>query len=210
MAITPGQSLQKVIPAYIYTQYADDDDIQAFFGAFNAMAQPYVDFFNQISLPVYTGQFINSTLLDWVGLGLYNIARPYIPSGVVRELGPFNTYAFNVIAFGARKRSGTTTFTIATDDIYKRILTWHHYRGDGRQFTITWLKKRIARFLNGANGTDSGLTGIEFISIQVTSGDYLITITPSSMNLATAQTFQACVNAGILELPFPYTFTVAV
>ena len=47
--------LQKVIRSYLYQQYADDEDLQAFVAWFNAEGQEYVGWFASISLPVYTG-----------------------------------------------------------------------------------------------------------------------------------------------------------
>ncbi len=208
MAITPGITLKNIIPAYVYRQYSDDADIQAFFAAFNTMAQPYLNFMNNINLPVYTQSQINGTLLDWVGQGLYDIARPYIPLGNQFIEGPLNTYTYNTIEFNQRKVLDARQFTIANDDIYKRILTWHHYRGDGRQFTIPWLKKRVARWLYGVNGTDSGLAGYQNISIKSVDGVFTITVTLDATTTPIFPLFSACISGGILELPFQYTFSV--
>ena len=38
--------MQDTIPAYPYQQYADDADIQAFFAAYNSLAQGYLDWYN--------------------------------------------------------------------------------------------------------------------------------------------------------------------
>ncbi len=52
----------KTIPSFLYQQYADDENLQAFVASYNEMAQEYVDWYNQISLPVYTLQ--SGGLLD--------------------------------------------------------------------------------------------------------------------------------------------------
>lgn len=47
--------LESIIPAYPYTQYNDDPDIVAFFDAYNKLAQGYLDYFNNLNLPCWTG-----------------------------------------------------------------------------------------------------------------------------------------------------------
>src|SRR5579859_3473841 len=97
-------TLQEVIPSYLYVEYNDDEDLQAFVTAFNAIAQQYVDFFNQINLPIYTSSSISGALLDWVAQGIYGMTRPSLPgAGSTLIYGPFNTYAFNKLAFNQRK-----------------------------------------------------------------------------------------------------------
>ena len=44
------QPLPNVIPAYVYDQYSDDENVQGFFEVLNAMAQGYLDWFNQTPL----------------------------------------------------------------------------------------------------------------------------------------------------------------
>ena len=63
---TSNNTLQAIIPAYVYQQYADDDDIQAFNSAYNNTAQSYLNWFTGIELPIYTSSTINGALLDWV------------------------------------------------------------------------------------------------------------------------------------------------
>lgn len=231
-------TLQKTIPSYAYTQYADDDDIQGFFAAFNTLAQQYVNTFNALNLPVYTGDLIVGALLDWVALGLYGLARPLLPYGVGKNLGPYNTSAFNSLYFNESKLLGPTTYYATTDDIFKRILTWHLYKGDGKVFNIRWLKRRIMRFLLGVNGTSpdigntyqvsvtfgpSGQVNIRIINaLRVVAGgaiynafafntqafDGLQTTVEQFIPFAAAPTFQAAVQAGVLELPFQFTWIV--
>jgi hypothetical protein len=40
-----------------------------------------------------------------------------------------------------------------TDDIFRRIITWHFWKGDGKVFDVRWLKRRVMRFLTGVDGT---------------------------------------------------------
>lgn len=143
--------ISKTIKSYLYWQYNDDEDLQAFITAYNTLTQVYVDWFFKISLPVYTEPQINGTLLDWVALGLYGIARASIGIFVNRLQGTLNSYEMNTTEMNGF--SSVVNYTL-TDDQYKRVITWHFYKGDGKYFTISWLKRRIERFLYGLNGTD--------------------------------------------------------
>lgn len=148
-------SLLKTINAYLYVQYNDDDDLQAFFAAYNTLAQQYVDWFNTINLPVYTSPTITGSLLDWIAQGLYtNTPRPALASGRNTNLGPLNTTPLNRLPLNAQKVVGPQNLAVTSDDAYKRIITWNYYKGDGRAFNIRYLKRRIMRFLLGTNGTD--------------------------------------------------------
>jgi hypothetical protein len=168
-------ALTKTIPAYLYKEYEDDDDLQSFFMSYNTMAQQYVDTFNDLNLPVYTKQ--GGALLDWVGQGLYDIPRPTLYSGKRHAIGPINTYGGNMLPpLGAyRNLNQVSNVTVTSDDIYKRVMTWHLYKGDGKQIGIPWLKRRLARFLNGANGSNwDGDTNQ--ISVSMAPGSIAITL----------------------------------
>lgn len=233
-------SLQGNIPAYLYNEYNDDSDLQAFWAAYNTLAQQYVNWFVQVGLPVYTGPLIVGALLDWVAQGLYGISRPTLFSGRVRDIGAFNTYAFNTIPFDKRKVIGPSQYYATTDDVFKRVMTWLLFKGDGKLFNIRWLKRRVMRFLAGANGTNPNVDETYQVSVsfgvggevtirlidgirKVTGGSLFnrFTFNSCAFNaiktsfspmapLAYALTFQEAVNAGVLELPFQFEWTVAV
>lgn len=158
-------SLLLTIPAYLYKQYEDDDDLQAFFAAYNQLAQAFVDWFNTIDLPIYTGPTINGALLDWVGAGLYGMPRPTLANGQNLVAGPFDTYEFNTLAFNEITITPIVNIYQTDDDTYKRILTWHFFKGDGRVFDVRWLKRRILRFLLGVNGLDWDVSDTSRISV---------------------------------------------
>ena len=141
------------IPAYLYTEYNDDQYVQALVDAYNAYAQGYLNYLNNLNLPIYPNGNINGSLLDWVGTGIYGYPRPgSIPQTGTPAVGPFNTFLTNGLVFnGYAPATGGGTFQ-TTDDIYKRILTWHFYKGDGKQISVPWLRRRIFRFLYGHNG----------------------------------------------------------
>lgn len=233
-------SLQKTIRAYLYQEYSDDDDLQAFFATYNANVQNYVDWFNTADLPIYTSTQVSGALLDWVAQGLYGFTRPYLFSGGNRSLGPFNTYQLNTVPFNTIKRVGPQNVAATNDDIFKRIITWNFYKGDGTNFNIRWLKRRVWRFLNGANGTDFNID--ETYRVSVTFGlDNQINITiingirtiiggalfnrfslngapfnslkttfTSLPQVPNATYLQEAIDAGVLQLPFQFTYVVTV
>ena len=199
-------SLQSILPAYVYQQYSDDANIQAFNTAYNNFAQLYLSWFNTIELPVYTSPTISGALLDWVALGLYGRTRPLLPSGKSQAVGPYDTWQYNTLEYNQYKVIGSTNYYATTDDIFKRILTWHLYKGDGKVFNIAWLKRRVLRFLNGTNGTAPSVADTQTVS--VTFG------TPPSVVIALQTPFaqgailQSAVQSGAIELPFQYTWSV--
>ena len=232
-------TVQGTIPSYLYWQYNDDSDLQAFVNSYNTITQTYVNTFNQLNLPVYTGSLITGDLLDWVAQGIYGQTRPVLPSGLTRYLGAYNTSAYNTIEYNGLDTVGPSTFYTTTDDIFKRILTWNLYKGDGRIFNVRWLKRRIMRFLNGENGTDPGVNQTYQISVTFGSPDQVninilsnirtfgggayntvaLNTTPldfspsTSMELtafALAPVLQSAINSGAVQLPFQYTYVVTV
>lgn len=202
----PG-TLQRTIPSYLYTEYNDDPNLQALVNGYNNIAQQYVDLFNQIGLPVYTGSMISGSLLDWVGVGLYDTPRPTLPSGSNRTVGPFNTWTLNTLVFNTKKIIDNTTYYVANDDVYKRTITWHFYKGDGKYFAIDWLKRRVVRFLNGSNGTAPAIDNTYDISVSQSGSAITITIN-NSASYAEAATFASAVESGALELPIQFSFSV--
>ena len=200
--------------AFVYRQYQDDDDVQILCAAFNQAAGEFVGLFETLNLPVYAGNpLIVGELLDWVGQGLYGIPRPTIPLGAQQVIGPFDTYGFATgPAFASQEEVGSVPYVRASDDVYKRVLTWHHWRGDGRQFTIPWLKRRIARFMYGADGTnfaDLGTLGsVSVIPVSPASFKVMIAAAPGSPTAAMALLLRELVLAGLLELPFQYSFSI--
>lgn len=183
--------LQEVAPSYLYFQYSDDDDLQAFVAAYNQLVQGYIDWFNQTPLGLYTAASISGSLLDWLATGIYGITRPVIvtqPSTASSSGGynanPYNDFPYNGFLFAS---TGATS-QIANDDIYKRVLTWVLYQGDGHQISIPWMKKRVARFIYGANGSDVSIDQIEFVSINYLTGQTLKLVATGEINGAPANT----------------------
>lgn len=162
---TGPTTVTKIIPSYLYQEYQDDDDLQTFVNVYNQMAQEYVDWLNTINLPVYTGTPVSGNILDWVATGLYGYPRPVLPAGAEIVLGPLNTWTCNQLPLNSRKLNDPTSYYVTTDDIYKRCLTWHFYKGDGKYFSIRWLKRRVMRFLEGINGDGAGIAETYQVSV---------------------------------------------
>jgi hypothetical protein len=232
--------LTTVIPSYLYQEYNDDDALQAFVQAFNGIAQGYVDWFVNTPLPVYTNPAIAGPLLDWVALGLYGMVRPTLSSGRNRNIGPVNTYPPNILPPNKQKRVGPSNVAATSDDIFKRIMTWNTYRGDGITFNTRWLKRRIMRFLIGVNGTapnvdqtyDISVTyGPGIIAIRITVGTRTILggaipnrfgcnkLTPNALNTLfipgpiqypAEPILKEALESGVLQLPFQYAFSIAI
>lgn len=241
MAFPPDAptTLTVVIPSYLYQQYNDDEDLAGFVHVFNQMTQQYVTWFAGVRLPVYADNpQVTSTLLDFVGEGLYDIKRPVLPSGNNPAKGPLNTYVFNEMALDDYDAGGPSQFYVTNDDLYRRTLTWHLYKGDGKLFDIQWLKRRVIRWLTGTDGTP-GQTDQTY-SVSVTFGAdhqvninlqstrryanggaimgaglmndfYLNEYETTSVQLPVSpyvREFKAAVENGSLQLPFQFTWVV--
>ena len=187
-----------IIKSYPYVQFADDENITAWFDAYNTYAQQYLDWFNNTPLAVYTRSEISGALLDWVANGVYGCYRTPMAFGNSRSIGPLNTYTPNYIPFNPVKElSDVTSFTM-TDNIFKRVITWNFYKGDGVQISIPWLKKRIARFI-----------GLNFMDISVTVGaSKSVMVKVTGADSETLSYLQSIMQLSLVNLPIGYTFTV--
>ena len=203
---------QFIIPAYPYQQYEDDENIDAFFAAYNTIAQSYLNWFNKIQLGAYPQ--LSGPLLDWIAEGLYGIRRPALPYGVVKSIGPLNTWEPNTLTLNTSIVIGSISNFIATDDIFKRIITWFFFKGDGQQFTIEWLKRRVMRFLTGVSGVSLNIDNTYPVSVTFdVDHNVVITITLTSMNgiaLLNAQILQAAITSGAVSTPFQRQFSVVI
>jgi hypothetical protein len=146
--------LEEIIKSYLYTQYNDDDDLQAFVSAYNTMAQEIYSWMINANLPIFVGGYNVGEQLKWIARGIYGVKPPVLISGKKSTYGPFNTVMFNQLSFNGRKVVNQSAQVVVSDDLFKRIMTWNFYKGDGYYFTIPWLKRRIIRFLTGIDGMD--------------------------------------------------------
>ena len=197
--------IKNTLPAYLYQQYQPDADLQAFFDAYNTFSQQNLNQLNNLNLPIY--QNLSGTFLDWVAYGIYGQQRPSIGTPTqFSPIGVYDTLPYNVAAYSQDFEIAPTGYYVVTDDIFKRILTWNFYKGDGFQFTNSWLKKRVKQFLYGTNGMPYPIDNTYQISVAY-SGN-LITITIPTLTISPI--FKSCVQSGVLQLPFQYNYTVAI
>lgn len=199
--------VEKIIPSYPFVQYRDDPNIVAFFDAYNEMAQEYLDELNSLSLPYWPSPALSGKLLDWVVEGIYGETRPLLQvSQDAIAKGAYNTIDYNTIPYAGMKNFVPSATTYVVDDYFKRILTWNFYKGDGFQFNIDWLKRRIARFLRGPNGIDPPVTDTFDISVVPNNGVFAILLPDSSDGVGNF--LKAAIEQRIVKLPFIYSFTV--
>lgn len=172
-AAPPGSpGLTQIIPSYAYWWLSDDQNIQALIAAWNQIAQGYLDSLNTLGLPDYTGTPIYGALLDWVAQGLYGIVRPVLPSGTTQINGPLGQLGVgDGVPLGILQIVGPSSYYVTDDDIFKRIIAWHFFKGDGKVFNIRWLKRRVMRFLTGANGQSPNIDQTYRISVTFGIGN---------------------------------------
>ncbi len=196
----------KLIYAYPYTQYNDSDDIQSFFLAYNEIAQYYLDWGIDNPLAYWWGD--SGALLDWVALGLYGFARPTVSYGQAPATGDLNTFDLNTLDLNGSTDAVPPIVDPVTDDRLQKMLTWGLYKGDGKNFSIPWLKRRIVRFLQG------GITPVSStyqVSVRVSNGNFTILIyTNGPMDTSDAVFLQQAIYLKLLELPSQYTFNVRI
>ncbi|WP_199637472.1 hypothetical protein JEM67_11230 [Serratia sp. PAMC26656] len=201
--------IEKIIPAYPYTQYNADPNIVAFFTAYNALAQGYLDYLNALNLPCWTSPSITGELLDWIALGIYGERRPLLQiSEDAIARGAYNTIEYNAIPYAGLKNYVPGSVSYVPDDYFKRILTWNFYKGDGSHFCIDWLKRRLARFIHGANGIDPPLQSTFDISVTVNNGVFTITIPDYGDGVG--YFLKDAISQSLIKLPFVYTYSVTV
>lgn len=201
--------IDKIIPAYPYTQYNDDPHIHALFATYNLLAQAYLDEMNNLGLPCWTSPNIHGDLLDWIALGIYGESRPLLQiSEEAIARGAYNTIEYNAITYAGVKNYVPGDASYVPDDYFKRILTWNFYKGDGSHFCIDWLKRRLARFIHGINGIDPPIQDTFDISVVVDSGNYEITLPDYGDGVS--YFLSDAISQRLVKLPFIYTYSVTV
>lgn len=201
--------LKKIIPAYPFVQYADDPNVVAFFTAYNDLAQQYLDAVNGLKLPYWPAAGVSGDLLDFIVRGLYGQERPEQQiSTETFSQGVYDTVPYNELAYNTLVPYTPGVSEYVPDDFFKRILTWNFYKADGQQFTIPWLKRRIARFLYGPSGKDPQLANTYTVSVTVQDGVY--TISYPEVGNRIGAFLKDAINQGAVYLPFQYTYEITV
>ena len=207
---SPTMPLALTLKSYPYIQYQDDPNVAAFFDAYNQQSQANLDRNNALNLPNYLAQ--SGDLLTWVGTSLYGQPRNALPSGRTTYEGLINTYQLNTLKLNARKEDTSGDAFTLTDPEYQAVIQWNNYKGDGFQFTIRWLKRRVMRFLAGIAEV-SGIPTPNFdntyqVSVGIVGANVTITLTNGPVPLTLGPILQAAVASGLVLLPFQYAFTV--
>jgi hypothetical protein len=188
------------------TEPVQYENLQAFFVAYNQLSQEMYDKLLALNLPIYTQQ--TGIVLDWVGAGLYGLVRPSLgTAGTASFFGIYNTENYDTTTYGRGVKSTAPLFYQVNDDFYKRILTWQFYKGDGFQFTTTWLKRRVLRFLYGTDGIDFPIDNTYQISITYSLPNNILITIPDIPNVSIY--FQQAILNGVLNVPFNYAISVA-
>ena len=222
------------IPLYPYLPYVFDDKVVAICKGISDYGQDYIDSFNALNLPIYQSKI--GEFLDYVGVNLYGIPRPIYPVGVIETTGEINNFALNEIELNKLLITYPNQFFIATDEVYKRVIDWHHYKGDGDLFNVRHLKRRIMRFLTGNTVSQTYQISVSFglnnqcnITLYENGNINLrpsATINDGELNsyainelrakkipftpFELAEIFKKSVEMGVLELPFQYNYVVSI
>ena len=183
--------LEDIIRSYLYTQYNDDDNIRAFVTAYNTMAKNIYDWTKNANLPIFVGGYNAGDQLRWIARGIYGVKPPVLSSGRQLVIGAFNTFTFNSVPFNTRKVINQSQQVVVSDDLFKRIMTWNFYKGDGFYFTIPWLKRRIMRFLTGINGVDVVNDQHWSISVLFSGGGASVSIIKGFRKLTDSSVYNA-------------------
>lgn len=201
--------VDKIIPAYPFVQYSDDPNVVAFFNAYNKMAQVYLTAFNNLYLPCWTSSLVTGQLLDWVAKGIYGVERPLIQTSTATVAkGAYNTIEYDAVAYAHMESYHPGTYQHLPDDYFKRILTWNFYKGDGFQFSVMWLKRRIARFIHGAAGIDPPLE--HTFDVSVTSKNGVFTLKIPEYGDGIGNFLKIAIDEGLVNLPFMYSWNAEV
>jgi len=147
--------------------------------------------------------------MDWVAFGLYGFNRPVLTFGAASlSEGVYNSNIYDLLPYDQAIISGGSTIAIATDDIFKRCLTWNLYKGDGFQFNVFWLKNRVIRFLSGFNGVAPRIDNTYNVSVTYESSNSIVITVNSFYAPNIVQILQAAITSGAVQLPFQYNFSV--
>lgn len=213
--------IEGVIKAYLYTQYNDDKHLQALVDAYNEFTQEVYEWLRDARLPVFVGGYNSGKQLRWIAKGIYGQDIPILKADKRGNRGPYNALEYNDMPYNSYKDIYDDTVINISDDLFKRVLTWNFYRGDGNRFTIPWLKRRVMRFLNGVDGTDIKNDQHWCVSVSVEEDGIEITIDTEQLPLNNnGQTvaddfsyvnfFKSAMESDILQVPIYQPVTVII
>lgn len=195
--------------AYPYHQFTDDVNITAFFDAYNKIAQDYLTWLVEHPFALYTRSEITGGFLNYCAYCLYGQFRYRISDVHLQGYtGALNDTDINRLAVDEVDIRKQYKGAAISDDNFKRILTWNFYKGDGLNFTIPWLKKRVMRFLTGENGKTKQFNNCEKISVTFQGRHITITVKPGNWDEKLVSVLDNIINNGVLNIPVMFKFTV--
>ncbi|MEA7465430.1 hypothetical protein ONK18_22070, partial [Salmonella enterica subsp. enterica serovar Lubbock] len=162
-----------------------------------------------LNLPCWTSPAITGELLDWIAAGIYGESRPLLQiSEDAIARGAYNTIEYNNVAYAKLRNYVPGSASYVPDDYFKRILTWNFYKGDGSHFCINWFKRRLARFIHGANGIDPPVQSTFDISVMPDKGIFFVSIPDYGDGVG--HFLKDAIDQSLVKLPFIYTYSVTV
>jgi len=131
---------------YAYTPHNINRNFKAFIDALNSTITAIIDTIKTINACYLLDK--TGDALDFYAAGVYGIYRPTIALGAIGEHGGgFGQRSFLTRFLSYDSGSGLAPTKTLNDDEFKRLIVWYLYSDDTKQFSIAWLKSRIARFL---------------------------------------------------------------
>jgi len=73
-------------------------------------------------------------------------------------------------------------------------------------FNVQWLKRRVLRFLNGANGISPTIDNTYAVSVSLIGTAFTVTIASGDATMVAM--LNALINSGACVTPFMYSFSV--
>lgn len=200
---------QNIFGAYLYREYADDSSMNAWWQSRNGLTQGYLNWWNAAPLALYTSPSISGALLDWLATAIYGLSRPTLSTSTTKFIAGLNSSAINSRAVNGSTYLSSGSSQIASDDIYKRYLTWWLYRGDGMVMNTQWIKRRVMRFLTGAAGGDI-IVGNDTSQPSIAYTSSTITITAQAFQIGVINALQDLLNTNRLLMPFYYSASMVI
>ncbi|MXV43589.1 hypothetical protein GS501_00655 [Saccharibacter sp. 17.LH.SD] len=196
-------------PATPYQQFSDDADIIAFFEAYNALMQEIIFWMVGHPMALYIGPALTGNLLSYCALCLYGQFRYRISYVELRSVtGAIDTTTINRLSVDETVIDKRYIGNSISDDLFKRILTWNFYKGDGLNFSIPWLKRRIMRFLTGDDGHAWRFNSTDPVSVRLEGRKVIITPDTGPWSHDLVIILSRILTNGILNVPPMFTFMV--
>ena len=197
-------------PAYPYQQFSDDADINALFGAYNDISSQYLSWILDRPLALYMRDTISGGLLDYSAYCIYGIRRLVLGTMSVQNTdGPIDSREIDALAIDDTELSIATGSIDMSDDLFKRIMTWNLNKGDGVQFSIPWLKKRVMRFITGVGGHAWLFTGTAPVSVSLDGNTVKIIIAKNTAEESVIDALNALLGNGTLQSPPNFSYLVS-